>query len=356
KLYKPQQRSEYHGHLTAGGTHHDVTDRLVIDSELCYLFGRWLGDGNINHRSQSDIPSGIKIVFGLHEREEAEHIAAIIERKFGVTTQLKVSSTERWLDLWANSMALGQFFKAFLGCYSYGKRIPDHLMRLPYELNLALLKGLFKADGYTSDNKLGIVLSNRVLATQVHQSLLRLGYLFSIRENTHRLGRWPAYRVQATASECAPLFKDLFGREAPAQEGAALKYYFEHDNLRWVRIDEIAVADYQGSVLDIEVDEDHSFVSAGVVVSNCYVIPSPQDSRRGIVDTLSQMMEIMSRGGGVGINLSSLRPRHAYVKGVNGRSSGSVSWGGLYSFVTGLIEQGGSRRGALMLILNVWHP
>jgi ribonucleoside-diphosphate reductase alpha chain len=89
---------------------------------------------------------------------------------------------------------------------------------------------------------------------------------------------------------------------------------------------------------------------------NCYVIPSPEDSRRGIVDTLSQMMEIMSRGGGVGINLSSLRPRHAYVKGVNGRSSGSVSWGGLYSFVTGLIEQGGSRRGALMLILNIWHP
>ncbi|RME49100.1 MAG: adenosylcobalamin-dependent ribonucleoside-diphosphate reductase, partial [Caldilineae bacterium] len=89
---------------------------------------------------------------------------------------------------------------------------------------------------------------------------------------------------------------------------------------------------------------------------NCYVIPSPHDSREGIMRTLTQMTEIMSRGGGVGINLSSLRPHHAYVRGVNGRSSGSVSWGGLYSFVTGLIEQGGSRRGALMLILNVWHP
>jgi ribonucleoside-diphosphate reductase alpha chain len=89
---------------------------------------------------------------------------------------------------------------------------------------------------------------------------------------------------------------------------------------------------------------------------NCYVIPSPVDSRDGIFETLSQMAEIMSRGGGVGINLSTLRPRYAYVKGVNGRSSGSVSWGGLYSFVTGLIEQGGSRRGALMLILNIWHP
>ncbi len=89
---------------------------------------------------------------------------------------------------------------------------------------------------------------------------------------------------------------------------------------------------------------------------NCYVIPMKGDSRDGIITTLGQMTEIMSRGGGVGINLSTLRPRHAYVKGVNGRSSGSVSWGALYSFVTGLIEQGGSRRGALMLILNDWHP
>lgn len=113
--------------------------------------------------------------------------------------------------------------------------------------------------------------------------------------------------------------------------------------------------------------DDWKFVPGGRILTaagtdqqltfyNCYVIPSPHDSRRGIVDTLSQMMEIMSRGGGVGINISTLRPRHAYVQGVNGRSSGSVSWGGLYSFVTGLIEQGGSRRGALMLILNVWHP
>ena len=89
---------------------------------------------------------------------------------------------------------------------------------------------------------------------------------------------------------------------------------------------------------------------------NCYVIPHPKDSRQGIFDTLGQMAEIMSRGGGVGINVSSLRPRYAYVKGVNGRSSGAVSWASLYSFVTGLIEQGGSRRGALMLILNCWHP
>ncbi|WP_314000804.1 adenosylcobalamin-dependent ribonucleoside-diphosphate reductase [uncultured Paenibacillus sp.] len=96
--------------------------------------------------------------------------------------------------------------------------------------------------------------------------------------------------------------------------------------------------------------------SEELTLFNCYVIPSPKDSRGGIMNTLNEMTEIMARGGGVGINLSSLRPRRAVVAGVNGSSSGAVSWGGLFSYTTGLIEQGGSRRGALMLMINDWHP
>jgi ribonucleoside-diphosphate reductase alpha chain len=89
---------------------------------------------------------------------------------------------------------------------------------------------------------------------------------------------------------------------------------------------------------------------------NCFVLPSPEDCREGIIETLQQMVDIMSRGGGVGINISSLRPKDIPVLGVSGRSSGAVSWGALYSFATGLICQGGSRRGALGLVLNDWHP
>jgi len=97
--------------------------------------------------------------------------------------------------------------------------------------------------------------------------------------------------------------------------------------------------------------------TSNLTLFNCYVLPSPRDSRENIVrDTLHQMVEVMSRGGGVGMSLSALRPRYAYVRGVHGKSSGSVSWGGLFSYITGLIEQGGSRRGALMLTQWDWHP
>ncbi len=90
---------------------------------------------------------------------------------------------------------------------------------------------------------------------------------------------------------------------------------------------------------------------------NCFVIPSPKDSREGILDSLKQLVEIQSRSGGVGLNLSSLRPRGARVKKVNGTSSGPVTWAGLFSYAThDVVQQGGTRRGATMLMLWDWHP
>jgi ribonucleoside-diphosphate reductase alpha chain len=93
-----------------------------------------------------------------------------------------------------------------------------------------------------------------------------------------------------------------------------------------------------------------------VTYFNCYVMPFVQDSREGISEHRKQVMEIMSRGGGVGTNGSTLRPRNTLAKGVNGKSSGSVSWLDDIAKLTHLVEQGGSRRGAQMIMLADWNP
>jgi ribonucleoside-diphosphate reductase alpha chain len=97
-------------------------------------------------------------------------------------------------------------------------------------------------------------------------------------------------------------------------------------------------------------------VQGNLTAYNCYVLAPPHDSIQGITDTLRDMLVIMSRGGGVGIPCATLRPRNEVARQSNGRSSGAVSWMEMYSLGTGLIEQGGSRRGALMMILPIWHP
>lgn len=93
-----------------------------------------------------------------------------------------------------------------------------------------------------------------------------------------------------------------------------------------------------------------------VTYFNCFVMPFVHDSRGGISDHRKKVMEIMSRGGGVGTNGSTLRPKHAVAKGVGGKSSGAVSWLNDISQLTHLVEQGGSRRGAQMIMLSDWHP
>ncbi len=96
--------------------------------------------------------------------------------------------------------------------------------------------------------------------------------------------------------------------------------------------------------------------NSSVTYFNCFVMPFMHDSRGGISKHREQVMEIMSRGGGVGTNGSTLRPKNALAKGVNGRSSGAVSWLNDLSSLTNLVEQGGSRRGAQMIMLADWHP
>ncbi|MEG1527525.1 MAG: vitamin B12-dependent ribonucleotide reductase, partial [Erysipelotrichaceae bacterium] len=93
-----------------------------------------------------------------------------------------------------------------------------------------------------------------------------------------------------------------------------------------------------------------------VTYFNCFVMPFVDDSRGGIANHRKEVMEIMSRGGGVGTNGSTLRPKAAPAKGVGGKSSGAVSWLNDIANLTNLVEQGGSRRGAQMIMLADWHP
>lgn len=93
-----------------------------------------------------------------------------------------------------------------------------------------------------------------------------------------------------------------------------------------------------------------------VTYFNCFVMPFVKDSRGGIADHRKEVMEIMSRGGGVGTNGSTLRPKSSPAKEVGGKSSGAVSWLNDISNLTNLVEQGGSRRGAQMIMMADWHP
>jgi ribonucleoside-diphosphate reductase alpha chain len=92
-----------------------------------------------------------------------------------------------------------------------------------------------------------------------------------------------------------------------------------------------------------------------ISLSNCYVVEPPEDSYGGILKTDQQLVQISKRRGGVGVDLSKLRPAGAPTKNAAASSTGIESWMERFSNSIREVAQNG-RRGALMETIDVKHP
>ena len=90
-------------------------------------------------------------------------------------------------------------------------------------------------------------------------------------------------------------------------------------------------------------------------LSNCFVLGQPLDSYGGICKKDEEMVHLMKRRGGVGIDLSTLRPSTTRVSNAAKTSTGAASFMHRYSNSTREVAQAG-RRGALMLSMDIRHP
>lgn len=126
--------------------------------------------------------------------------------------------------------------------------------------------------------------------------------------------------------------------------------------------------EWEGNFYDIL--EDFRFIPGGRInhaagfetpdarlpsLSNCYYIPIEEDSTEAIMDWCKNAALVYRSGGGVGTDISVLRPKGAPVNASVGTAPGSVSFMNLMSETTETIAQNG-RRGALMITLRVDHP
>lgn len=92
-----------------------------------------------------------------------------------------------------------------------------------------------------------------------------------------------------------------------------------------------------------------------ITLSNCYLLELPEDSYGGILRIDEQLVQISKRRGGVGINISNLRPAGTPTTNSSKTSTGIIPFMQRYSNTIREVGQAG-RRGALLISLNVHHP
>ena len=90
-------------------------------------------------------------------------------------------------------------------------------------------------------------------------------------------------------------------------------------------------------------------------ISNCFVIPPPEDSYGGILSTDQRLVQIAKRRGGVGFDISTIRPKGQATANAAKTTDGIEVFMDRFSNSCREVAQGG-RRGALMLTISIHHP
>ncbi|MGH2404187.1 MAG: ribonucleotide reductase N-terminal alpha domain-containing protein, partial [bacterium] len=337
-----------------------IKRRIAVNED----FGRWLGyfiaEGGLTENS-------VYFTLSRDEGQLATEIAALTHRVFGLDAliQTRTGQPSHWMRVYAHSKLLVRFVRSFFSSrvHSIDKLLPSWFLRISPRVQKAFVGAVFAGDGVVLGKSVKLFLANPDLIRQVYAILLRLNIVAAIRWEgilrfTKHRGMWIHVGTQPYVKAIKAWIRGDLHVDSTLAEVARNHLYRVLNGDLFVKAKSISIGDAEAAaqtVYDLTVEDDHSFTAGWLLVHNCYVIPVKDDSIESIFEWTKEAARTYSLGGGVGTDISVLRPRGAPVNNAARSSTGSVSFMELFSLTTGTIGQSG-RRGALMITIADNHP
>ena len=223
---------------------------IKVDEEFLWIVGLYIAEGSSGSRS---------VCFSLH-RKETLYEGRV--RNFFEKIGIKVSTYRRrgnGITVHASSSVFAEWFPTWLGDKCYHKRIPNEFMNLPSNKIWAILEGVYAGDGTVGENEIGQ--TSEYLALQMVELL-------------HRVGEQPLTRsMQARALTPNGNRRRLahfvnWGLKSLSHSNRKGRWKFKGDLLTMVK--KVSKVPFNGTVYNLEVEGNHTYVVNGVVVHNCY--------------------------------------------------------------------------------------
>jgi hypothetical protein len=180
-----------------------------------------------------------------------------------------VMSSENCKNVVVNHCEIARFLARECGSGARNKRVPPFVFSWPNDWQEAFLDGLLYGDGNVIKDPLGryrvrrsqLATSSKALALGVKALTLGLGYSVSI----HAL----------TYEKCGPRYIRGHLVKSPGTYAVVIGNYGMGETrggARWTKVKKMAQAETV-EMYDLTVDEDHSFVADGIIVSNSQDYP-----------------------------------------------------------------------------------
>lgn len=244
-----------------GPTSKNVTFKIQVDKNLLKLIGYYIAEGS-NHRAY------IRFSLGNHEEDFAQEIIYLIKKVFALEAKIhrRKTSKRTGLEITICQSQLANIFENFCGKGAENKHIPFIFQELPSLKQQILLKAIYRGDGSTfranrSQNWHKKITSiSRVLAEQLVDILLRLNYFPTLSIEKSKIGKLGVNHKQSYKVSWSETAKQKY----------SIIYYKDDCTQYWVLpIAKINKERYAGKVYNLNVAQDHSYLTSSFVVANC---------------------------------------------------------------------------------------
>lgn len=255
----------------------DVRDAIKVTPEFMRLIGYYLAEGSASKHT-------LRFYFSSKEKTYVEDVSRILKDELGLDSRVDIIQGGSVAAVTLYSKIVADFFKALFGKYSYDKHIPHWMLLLPKEKQAELVKGAWRGDGTTREKDFTYVSSSPKLVYQLRDILLRLGIIPSIHKRGIRsLNKKPnkiqgrdisfkhdKYHVVVGGQFLEKMTQILDkGHPLLLKRKRFCKHAWMHNGMALLPIREVSESEYDGMVMSIAVDNNHSYVAKNFVVHNC---------------------------------------------------------------------------------------
>lgn len=246
-------------------------EKEYITDGQAFLIGLFLAEGSYDKRQGKR--NGVIFNFSHNERDTlAFKCEELLSQEFPTSNKPTVNfypeASQTRVSLYGKEIA--QWFYDKCGEYSDKKKLNQRLMDLTTDQTSSLIAGFMEGDGYNVKSKsYGFGIVSAGLASQLRILLSKIGIRtgYRIRKNTGTWGYKPVHEVIFGLTTSQALREKLIYKQAKINEVGPARWHSTKDIvLRPVK--KIEEVDFNGTVYDIEVEEDHSYCVNHLAVSN----------------------------------------------------------------------------------------
>jgi len=250
-----------------------LPDSISLDKDFLRLCGYYLAEGCARNQTSK---SYVEFTFNSKENEYARDVNRIVFKKFGLDVKIKRQPKRKTLHVYVYSARLARFFKKMFGTGAGNKQMPHVFLYLPIKKQKELIKGIWRGDGYINLTRVwpraGYATISRELIQQIKVLLLRQRIVPSVYEEKAKeadgVKHKKAHRIHVGDKESLRKLASILGLKLKYDKKEKTHSWF-NENFFHTPITKIERIRYSGDVLNLEVENTHSFTSDSFCIHNC---------------------------------------------------------------------------------------